>query len=1164
MKNKTKFTLFSIFLATGVLLSACQPATSSSGKITSSSDSSEVSSHEHTFASSWTYDETSHWHASTCGHDVVDEKANHTFVKEVVKPTFENEGYTINKCSVCDYSYTDEKTEKLKHNYSEDWTYDKTYHWHACIDDGYESLLIDKAEHEISETVIAPTEDEKGYTLHACKTCPYSYKDNETDKLPKKYLVKFVVDGKEVLSEKVEEGNVATYTGDTPTKDGDTDAIKYRFKGWDKNLTTKIIEDTTFTALFAAYAEKQMVDDFESYESSSDMIDAGWKALYYNSTTNKWDEKTKASVSLGSKSVEGSKALRFDAWTNGTGYKFRKDLAINEFSKSANAIKFRLQIPSLNSVKVLLHAKATIGGTEQTPYFSYTLNVQSDEYVEYIIPFADDAWALWGEAGKSIKSVSAWTGIHEDDFINYLTAIEFYASGSDNAGGQPYFAFLDSVSFVTLENPTSTQNEQMGQYSTYTGLLNNGYTLKVQLGAENAATATVLDMETPMSIPGTYDIDASKVMTFTSADKGASLIYKGKLVNGGQSIKFVSATGTLKDAVNEMNLNSVQVVDNYDQYTEDGKAYYQGNKDMSQRSGARGAYYSEYYSGTTSDVETFGGNGWVLLGGNGDQLKLKTDGGHSGKNYLCMKNSQYNALRYMQWGLFDGTSEQNNFRGSKLSFWAKTNGLVPKIQVAMYSQTKPRNATKDQYVKSVTFTQSTAISEWTHFEIELDITKTYYGFLIMLEKNNTTNDSYLYIDDVEVYTANPYATYVAPVTAETLVTGSTYTGKINGLLNANLTVTGEDSLTLSVPAMNQTATGTYAIDEDEIEIAFGTTKYTATLNSERTSLTFKSIDGSDLVAQALNGVSFNQYFVAEDAESYTESGTMYYQGQTDESKASGARGAYYCDYYNNGSASSPIGGTGWSLMGGNGDQLSLDSDTKLSGNHSLKLKYGSAGNMRYLQWGLYKGTNEGKTGLNSFTIYLKNPTSVAVKTKLMVYKTQTVNNSTQRASYRTEKDVVLVANSDWTAYTISLDSSATYYGFGILFTSDWNNSGFVYADMAYYSPVASSVDNDPTLSYYAKKDMILSGTTNAGAASIKFGENGKVYLTCTAASYTDVEGTYTLVNNGTSHIMVITIGENTMTGTYVVNPSTMKSTFTVSSASGAFATLVSSGVTFTN
>lgn len=1101
MKKKTKFSFVPLFLAMGVLLGACNSNSASSsiddssGTDTSSgdTDSTSTSAHEHTFASGWTYDESNHWHASTCGHDVVDGKAPHDY----------------------------------------------------------------------KETVVAPTEEAKGYTLYECKICDYSYKGNETEKLPKKYTVKFVVNGVEVQNSQVEAGSTATFNGDTPTKDGDADAIKYRFKGWDKDLTAPINEDTTFTAVFAAYAEKQIVDDFESYSSSSDMIDAGWKALYYNSTTNKWDEETKASVSLGSKSVEANKALRFDAWENGVAYKFRKDLTANAFTKSANAIKFRLQIPSINTVKVLLHTKATINGTEQTPYFSYTVNVQSNEYVEYVIPLADDGWAMWGEAGKSIKAVASYTGIHEDDIVNYLTAIEFFATGNDGESGLPYFAFLDSIQFVTLDNPTLSQNEQMGTYSTYTGLLNNGYTLKVELGANNAATATVLDMETPLSIPGTYAIDSDKVMTFTSADNGSSLVYKGKLVNGGQSVSFTSATGTFKDAVNEIKLNAVQVVDNYDQYTEDGKAYYQSNKDINNRSGARGAYYSEYYSGSNSDVETFGGNGWTLLGGDGSQLKLKTDGGHSGKNYLCLKNGQSSALRYMQWGLFDGTSEQNNFRGSKLSFWAKTNGLVPSIKVSMYSQTKPRNATKDNYVKSYTFTQTAAISEWTHFELDLNPNSAYYGFLIFMEKNNKA-DSYLYIDDVEVYTANPYAKYTAPAPAETLTTGSTYNGKINGLLNANITITGDDSLTLSVPATNQTANGTYSIDNGEITITFGTTKYVATLSDNKATLTYKSIEGSDTTAAALKGVSFNQYFVTEDAESYSESGTMYYQSQTDESKISGARGAYYCDYYNGGSGSSPIGGTGWSLMGGSGDQLSLDSDTKLSGAHSLKLKYGNSGNMRYLQWGLYKGTNEGKTGLKSFTIYLKNPTSNAVKTKLMVYKAKTVSSSTQGAAYRAEKDVVLAANSDWTAYTVSLDSSTTYYGFGILFTSDWKTSGFVYADMAYYSTVSSSVDNDPTLNYYTKNELTLTGTTNAGEASIKFAESGKVYLTCANASYNNVEGTYTLVNNGTNHVMVITIGDNTMTGNYVVNPATMKSSFTVTATSTAFSSSVSTGTSFTN
>ena len=46
--------------------------------------------HEHTYSEDWTSDATHHWHAATCGHDVTDSKAEHSFVNEV--------------CTICEYS----------------------------------------------------------------------------------------------------------------------------------------------------------------------------------------------------------------------------------------------------------------------------------------------------------------------------------------------------------------------------------------------------------------------------------------------------------------------------------------------------------------------------------------------------------------------------------------------------------------------------------------------------------------------------------------------------------------------------------------------------------------------------------------------------------------------------------------------------------------------------------------------------------------------------------------------------------------------------------------------------------------------------------------------------------------------------------------------------
>ena len=50
----------------------------------------EKLAHTHKFATDWTKDETHHWYAATCGHDVTDSKAEHSFVNEV--------------CTICEYS----------------------------------------------------------------------------------------------------------------------------------------------------------------------------------------------------------------------------------------------------------------------------------------------------------------------------------------------------------------------------------------------------------------------------------------------------------------------------------------------------------------------------------------------------------------------------------------------------------------------------------------------------------------------------------------------------------------------------------------------------------------------------------------------------------------------------------------------------------------------------------------------------------------------------------------------------------------------------------------------------------------------------------------------------------------------------------------------------
>ena len=88
----------------------------------------------HTYGD-WKKDATGHWHeCSVCGNKK--DFAEHTPDKDA--PT-ETEGVV---CTVCGYEI--QPATGHEHTPSEDWTYDETYHWHAC--DGC-SQQLDKAEH---------------------------------------------------------------------------------------------------------------------------------------------------------------------------------------------------------------------------------------------------------------------------------------------------------------------------------------------------------------------------------------------------------------------------------------------------------------------------------------------------------------------------------------------------------------------------------------------------------------------------------------------------------------------------------------------------------------------------------------------------------------------------------------------------------------------------------------------------------------------------------------------------------------------------------------------------------------------------------------------------------------------------------------------------------
>lgn len=99
----------------------------------------------------------------------------HRYAETVVPATCTEQGYTTHICS-CGDCYTDSYIPAKGHAFADTLTYDAIGHWYAATCE-HTSEKKGYVNHAFADTVIAPTCDKQGYTLHTC-TCGYSYKDN--------------------------------------------------------------------------------------------------------------------------------------------------------------------------------------------------------------------------------------------------------------------------------------------------------------------------------------------------------------------------------------------------------------------------------------------------------------------------------------------------------------------------------------------------------------------------------------------------------------------------------------------------------------------------------------------------------------------------------------------------------------------------------------------------------------------------------------------------------------------------------------------------------------------------------------------------------------------------------------------------------------------------
>ena len=200
----------------------------------------EIPALGHKYSQDWSTDKTYHWHASTCGHDVVSDKGKHTF----------NSNWVCTECAYADTGLhgVELRTNTLELNGTD--IYGKVSNATSTFSFINEIAIADSAKYTVSTDInglnVIPT---KTVSLGIGDNTFYILVENGKDlglytvviRRRPMHSVSFNVNGgTSVSSQTIEEDHFAT----EPT----TERKGYTFDKWDYDFSKPIIKDTTITA----------------------------------------------------------------------------------------------------------------------------------------------------------------------------------------------------------------------------------------------------------------------------------------------------------------------------------------------------------------------------------------------------------------------------------------------------------------------------------------------------------------------------------------------------------------------------------------------------------------------------------------------------------------------------------------------------------------------------------------------------------------------------------------------------------------------------------------------------------------------------------------------------------------------------------------------------
>ena len=298
---------------------------------------------------------------------------------------------------------------------------------------------------------------------------------------------------------------------------------------------------------------------------------------------------------------------------------------------------------------------------------------------------------------------------------------------------------------------------------TYTGKGTDNIIYKMTLDGSNVSLQS-LDKVDNVSDSGTVSILGGTTLNCEFTGGG---YYMFSISEDQRVFTFASKGGAANSKFPEMNLYKVYKVEDFEIYTSQGQGFggkvgttQRGADSLYDMSGLRAHWHADFYNTSSSyPVSLLGDSGWKGMGSE-DFLLYTGTKGHNGSKAAAFKGNS-NGLRYMSMKSMLGNPSIIG-KGAYLSFWAKaytdsalTTSKATDTGIKVYglASSKVTVSNLNDVRTSVDVTIK-ASSEWARYEVPISDSKNYYGFGFYINSSTTV---YLVVDDVEIYTANPYA-----------------------------------------------------------------------------------------------------------------------------------------------------------------------------------------------------------------------------------------------------------------------------------------------------------------------------------------------------------------------------------------------------------------------